>query len=304
MAEVAFSELDAGELRFALAEGGSVRPGDGPWVALELGTQAIHDLATMLPRPPIAPGVVGGPMRGASMTRPVPPPAAQAGARSRKDILAAAPPLMSAGSDATVVVLEPNVLLVRTHDHEHAAHGFAGRLDALRVVSGAATTRVLHRRDPESETNEVIGGLGSPVVRITGDAECVLGAKTGHHAVLVAIDDDLASVREDRLLGFDLRLYYECTRLALEHPDEGARPPGEGIPIVHLRGSGAIALELRGRLASLTALEGTPLLVRREWVVGWIGPLVARSVPPAEAPGGQRGLIGFSGEGFVLVCAE
>jgi hypothetical protein len=44
------------------------------------------------------------------------------------------------------------------------------------------------------------------------------------------------------------------------------------------------------------------LLVRREWIVAWIGRLVTRALPPGEAPSGQRGLIAFSGEGTVLVC--
>jgi hypothetical protein len=65
-----------------------------------------------------------------------------------------------------------------------------------------------------------------------------------------------------------------------------------------------VALELRGRLASLPHPAGLPLLVRREWIVGWLGQLVAHSLPPAEAPGGQRGLVAFSGIGTVLVGIE
>jgi hypothetical protein len=36
--------------------------------------------------------------------------------------------------------------------------------------------------------------------------------------------------------------------------------------------------------------------------VGWFGRLVTRALTSAEAPGGHRGLIGFWGEGTVLVC--
>jgi len=322
MAEIAFHELDAGELRFALAEGGPTRPGEGPWVALELGdisrtnaqptspplfvrttAQAVHEVATV-PPPPRAELLPQGP--GASQPMPaaltqVPPSTPGAPGTARKPTLAA--PLMVTGpADARVVLLETGVLLARTRGD--AARAFAGRLEALRVVSGAATTRVLHRRTADAESTEVLGGLGSPLVRFSGDGECVLGARAGHRIVLVALDDDLVFIREDRLLGFELRLAYESSRLALEHPDERARPPAEGAPVVLLRGSGAIALELRGPLASLAAPAGTPLLVRREWVVGWLGTLAARAVPPAEAPGGQRGLVGFSGEGTVLVCPE
>src|ERR1700689_2032561 len=58
MAEVAFSELDAGELRFALAEAGPARPGDGPWVALEPGeTSNVRSAALTRQLPPPNPEV-------------------------------------------------------------------------------------------------------------------------------------------------------------------------------------------------------------------------------------------------------
>jgi hypothetical protein len=41
--------------------------------------------------------------------------------------------------------------------------------------------------------------------------------------------------------------------------------------------------------------------VRRDWVVAWFGRLVTRALPSTESPGGHRGLIGFSGDGRVLV---
>jgi Tfp pilus assembly protein PilF/uncharacterized protein (AIM24 family) len=327
MAEVAFSELDAGELRFALAEAGPTRPGEGQWVALELGEMpnararsvktlppafsrevgAAHDLVT--PPPPRAPSVapiesIAKAMepRAPVLTRQLPAPNRDAADVPYEHGDAFAPPLLVGPRDRSVTLLEAGVLLVRTDDDPTRA--FAGRLDALRVVSGVATTRVLYRRAGDADTNDVLGGLGSPVVRFSGHAECVLGARSGHQIVLMPLDENLAFVREDRLLGFEQQLTYESGRLPLEHPDERARPGAEGLPIVQLRGHGTIVLEVRGRLASLRHLAGPPLLVRREWIVGWLGHLVAHSLPPAEAPGGQRGLIGFSGDGTVLVCIE
>jgi hypothetical protein len=324
MAEVAFSELDAGELRFALAEAEPTRPGDGPWVALELGEMpntrarhpktfpptslreggAMHDQVTAPPpRTPSIPPLADAPPPPAPvLTRQLPPPNLEVtDSRPERDE-PFAPPLLVAPRDRLVTLLEAGVLLVRTSDDP--ARAFAGRLDALRVVSGPAATRVLHRRAGDADTNEVLGGLGSPVVRISGQAECVLGARAGHQIALMALDENVAFVREDRLLGFEMQLAYESAKLPLEHPDERARPGAEGAPIVQLRGRGVVALELRGRLASLPHPAGLPLLVRREWIVGWLGQLVAHSLPPAEAPGGQRGLVAFSGIGTVLVGIE
>jgi hypothetical protein len=70
-----------------------------------------------------------------------------------------------------------------------------------------------------------------------------------------------------------------------------------------LSGSGAVVLELSEELASVPCVRERPLLVRREWIVGWLGRLLPRPLPPAESPNGQRGLIAFSGEGTVLICA-
>jgi hypothetical protein len=46
------------------------------------------------------------------------------------------------------------------------------------------------------------------------------------------------------------------------------------------------------------------LLARREWIVGWIGRLLPRVLKPADAPGGQRGLVAFSGEGTILLSSS
>ncbi|MGH7438916.1 MAG: hypothetical protein ACRENE_24785, partial [Polyangiaceae bacterium] len=178
----------------------------------------------------------------------------------------------------------------------------AARLEAVRVVTGTATTRVLHRRRDDSNLNEVLGGIGSPVVQFTGEGQIALGARPGFTLTLLAIDSDAAFVLEDRLLAFQLSLTYECGRAVFEFPGERQRTGPEGSPIVQLRGSGGFALEVAGPIAAVPSVDGRPLMVRREWIIGWLGRLAAHALPPSEAPGGQRGLVGFTGEGTVLVC--
>jgi uncharacterized protein (AIM24 family) len=119
---------------------------------------------------------------------------------------------------------------------------------------------------------------------------------------MVALDDELAFVREEALLAFELRLTYENGRLALDPPGEGPRS-SETANVAQLRGHGAVVMEVGGELASLPCAAGAPLLVRREWIVAWLGRLVPRALPPTESPSGQRGLVSFSGSGTVLVCA-
>jgi hypothetical protein len=73
--------------------------------------------------------------------------------------------------------------------------------------------------------------------------------------------------------------------------------------VVQLRGTGSFVLELTAPLASIVCTPERPLMVRREWIVGWLGRLMPRALSPAETPYGQRNLVSFSGDGTVLVCA-
>ncbi|HEY3817584.1 MAG TPA: tetratricopeptide repeat protein [Polyangiaceae bacterium] len=317
-AETAFSELDAGELRFALAEQAAPRSGDSPWHTTEPGDVAKaatgqartkpppppvmtmhypspHEVVTVPPAPPVvSPAAVS--------TRLVPPPPdvpAPLSLPSPAGERHVAPSLFAHATEAPVTLHARGVLLVRTTEE----NAFAAKLESLRIVAGTAATRVLHRRLRDADTHDVLGGIGTPIVRVAGDAKLVLGARPGHAIVPVALQDELAFIREEALLGFELRLAYENGRLALDAPGEGGRAAGEGAHLVQLRGTGAVVLELAGELASVPSTPGQPLLVRREWIVGWLGRLVPRASPPAESPSGQRGLIAFSGEGTVLVCA-
>jgi uncharacterized protein (AIM24 family) len=178
----------------------------------------------------------------------------------------------------------------------------------MRAVLGSVTTRLLYRRTRDTDSTEMLGGAGSPLVRFAGSAQLVVGPRARHELALLGIEDHLAFVREESLLGFELSLAYENGRIALEAeadaawPDGGRTPP-EGAPVVQLRGTGAFVLELTAPLASIACTPERSLMVRREWIVGWLGRLMPRALSPAETPHGQRSLVSFSGDGTVLVCA-
>jgi hypothetical protein len=282
MAEVAFSELDAGELRFALAEPEPSRPGDGHWHALELG-------GVTPSKPPYAAAAPAASwrVREPEATPMTPPPRGPT------------PPLLVAPVESTVSLYASDVLLARVEEGQ----AFAARLDALRAIAGPVSSRALHRRVRDADTNEVLGGIGSPLVRIAGPIHLVLGSRPGRQIAIVTLTDQLAFVREDMLLGFELKIAFESGRVTLDPEGGGARASSDGVPVVQLRGRGALALELGAKLGGLPSMSGRPLLVRREWVVGWLGRLVPRALPTGEAPNGQRGLVSFSGEGTVLVSA-
>jgi hypothetical protein len=326
VAGMAFEELDAGELNFALAEPGSAPDNKGTWHAVELGSPgrrpAVPSLSAPAPSftPPPAPPSSD---EAATVT---PPPSDVASALGRLSMTAASvgvvrdaplpsspPPPMTRAARRSLLVFPPaatvalhptGVVLAQTAEPDRP---FAARLESMRVAVGTFSTRVLPRRTRGRDSAEVLGGVGSPLVAVSGDAQLVLGPRTGHQLVPLELDQDLAFVREDLLFGFDMRLAYENGRLSFEDASEGTGREGDGVPVVQLRGTGALVLELLSDFSTLelTAEGGKTrtAVVRREWVVGWIGRLLPRALPPAEAPAGQRGLVSFSGEGAVLLAS-
>jgi uncharacterized protein (AIM24 family) len=271
VAETAFSELDSGELRFSLAEPES-RATEGAWHTLEIGNAewAANPRAASVPPPP-------------SRAVPEPPPVLPS---------LELPPGRAAGihpSGVAVVRIEPE-------------QAFAARLDALRVVAGPVTTRALFRRAHGADSSDVLGGIGSPVVRVAGARELVVGPRPQREVAVLTLDQDAASVREDAVLAFDLRLAYESSRLVLDPDAPGSRSALDGVAIVHLRGAGPLVLEFAGKLSTVACNAMRPLLVRRECLVGWLGRLTPRPLPAAQSPNGQRGLVAFAGEGMVLVA--
>jgi len=300
--DATFEELDAGDLEFAIAEPGTSDDIEG-WQTTEPGVPSSPPKA----RSPFAKTLSPPSVRNEQLTAPPPSgryvPIAPVSKPPSEMTRAARESLLSFPREGAVVLHPSGVALVQTRSgrpdpagRPREARAFAARLEAMRAAKGVMTTSVMQRRMRDRETDEVLGGLGSPMVRVDGDAEMVLGPRPAHHLVPLVLEDDLAFVREDLLLGFELTLGYESGRLSLEE--------SEPMSILQLRGTGTLVLELLAGFTTLDASPGRAVLVRRDWIVGWIGRLLPRVIPPAEAPAGQRGLVGFRGEGTVMLAGR
>jgi uncharacterized protein (AIM24 family) len=173
---------------------------------------------------------------------------------------------------------------------------FAVRLEALRAYSGPLSTTVLQRQARGQALQETFGGIGSPIVGVSGAGQLVLGSRATHRMFGFALNNEVAFVREEALLGFEMRLAFENGRLALGD--------GEAASMVQLRGTGTVLVELMDAVATLEVTASRSVHIRREVLVGWVGRLVPRALSVGEAPAGQRGLVSFSGEGAVLVAAK
>jgi uncharacterized protein (AIM24 family) len=194
---------------------------------------------------------------------------------------------------AGVLLQASGVALVRT-TAGGAARPFAARLEAVRLQTGSLTTEVLPRQSGGKASAESLGGVASPLVRIGGDGELVVGARAEHGIVAFTLADENVVVREDCLLGFELApIAYHSAKLAVGD--------GETTHVVQLHGTGVVLLELLERLQAVDVTEGHPAFVRRDALVGWTGSIAPRPVSPAEAPSGQRGLLSLVGTGTALL---
>jgi len=194
-----------------------------------------------------------------------------------------------------VTVLDSGLALVHTRETA-SGRSFAARLEAIRAYSGDITTDVMQRQTRGQVANETFGGVGTPIVSVSGVGQLVLGPRHSHRLAAFLLRDEVAFIREENLLGFDLTLSYESGRLAVGE--------GDTAVMVQLRGAGAALMELLDPLATLEVSSARGITVRREALIGWVGRLVPRALSISEAPCGQRGLVGFSGDGCVLVAAR
>lgn len=234
---------------------------------------------TLPPPPARAPSAP--PVPSVARTATAPPPAAQL----TRDSIVAFP------ASGNVVLHPSGVALVRTAP----ATGFAARLEALRASSNALSMKLLERHMKGKPTGESFGGVGSPLVHVSGEGQLVLAPRAGRKLSSFSLDDDMCFVREEVLLGFDGELTFENGRLATGE--------GEFVAVVQLKGKGAVLLEAIGEFLTLEVQGSRGLSVRREVILGWFGRLVPRALAPSEAPCGQRGLVSFAGEGRVLVAS-
>ncbi len=193
--------------------------------------------------------------------------------------------------DAGAVLHASGLALVRVT----ADAAFAARLESIRTQQSGLDMKLLERHVKGKSNGESFGGVASPMVLASGDGQLVLAPRPGRkiHAFPVG-GTEMCFAREDILLGFGGGLVFENGRLTTGD--------GESVPVVQLRGDGAVLLEAMGEILALAVRPDRSLSVRREVILGWFGRLVPRSLAPSDAPCGQRGLVSFAGEGRVLVA--
>ena len=306
VAAAAFEELDAGEISFSLAEPITGGTQSGTWRAVEPGARSSQRTE----------GTPPSSRRHAESWTVPPSPEAMASMRTREVSLeeehesdaaetplpfppgipggqAAPMPLTHLARAARLIFpvtagirLHPSgVALVRTTGGAEGAGArpFAARLESIRVHLGTVAAEVLSRHAWGKSTGESLGGATSAIVSLAGAGDVVLAPRPSHAILPLTLAEEVLTVREDVLLGFELAgLSYENGKLSIGD--------GESIHMIQIRGTGTVLLELLERLHTLEVTEGRPVLVRRDNLVGWTGPrIVPRALLPAEAPPASAG---------------
>jgi hypothetical protein len=204
-------------------------------------------------------------------------------------------PLYTWARDAELVfpenpklVLHPSgVLLVRVERSLVVRSSWIGGMSADR---GSFQTHSLRRRT-ESRPGP------SALVTLVGSGRVILHPEPGTHLSLFDTKADASlSVLEQRVVAFEPDLAYEVV------PFDAAQE--EGPSLLRIAGNGAVALFSHQPLQTVLVSPERPLLLRAGLVVGWLGALTSRVVPPIEAPAGLVGMTSFSGRGTVLVDAS
>jgi hypothetical protein len=197
-----------------------------------------------------------------------------------------------AGEIAESMALDSSGLLTLRLDRGDVA----ARLETLRGFTGTLDAVVLERRSRSGGSGEPFGGLGGAVQRLRGNGLVVLAPRPSRQLYAFTLANEIFFVREELVVAFDLALAFENGKVLREGDDP--------LAIAQLRGTGSIAIELAEPARSFEVTSAAPAAVRASSVLGWIGRLVPRALPPGEAPGSHQGLLAFSGEGRVLVAGR
>jgi Flp pilus assembly protein TadD/antitoxin component of MazEF toxin-antitoxin module len=331
-AKEAYEELDAGQLDFALAEPHASSREVEDWRAIELGGHppSTRDgppggVASMA-----SPVSLAEPVRRRQTLVVAPPPPGThidtflVAPPSRVPVPVSDPSITWTSRPAEVVAPPPSVRapasvfpppsasqfakaaqLVPRDEGAVSLHGngsviarptrtrpFATRLEAIRTMTGALDSKILERRRDGASLGETFGGLGSPLVELAGDGQVIIGPKPGHVLSSFVLEGVPCTLREDRVLGFELGLVYENDKLVL---------PSAELRTVRFSGAGALVIEAQSPIATIEVAHDRPVVARREVVVGWLGHLDVAPVLPADAPGAHHGLVRLTGSGSVLV---
>ncbi len=218
---------------------------------------------------------------------PVPPQAEQAQPAG----LSAVPTL---AAWAAARVLQPHPLEAFAADGPALAAAVRGellcRLDGLLAWRGELTFTGEVKRFRGRATDKPFGEGAEQVHRLAGEGLLLLRV-AGRRFTVLDLGGEAGFFREAVVFGFEEPVAFENGRLA---------SPAGDVDLVHLRGRGRLVLRTAGEPLAVEVTPAAPVRVPTAALVGWVGSLTPKLVPPLEG-GAVGGAVELSGEGRVLV---
>jgi uncharacterized protein (AIM24 family) len=231
-----------------------------------------------------------------------PPPRAGAAPPATAEPVPAVEPAHLAGLTAAPTlaawaaarVLQPHPLEAFAADGPALAAAVKGellcRLDGLLAWRGDLTFTGEVKRFRGRATDKPFGEGAEQVHRLSG-AGLVLLRVAGRRFTVLDLGGDAGFFREAVVFGFEEPVAFENGRLA---------SPAGDVDLVHLRGRGRLVLRTAGEPLAVEVTPDAPVRVPVGALVGWVGTLTPRLVPPLEG-GAVGGAVELTGEGRVLV---
>jgi uncharacterized protein (AIM24 family)/thioredoxin-like negative regulator of GroEL len=205
--------------------------------------------------------------------------------------LTAAPTLAAWAAER---VLQPHPLEPFAADGPALAAAVKGellcRLDGLLAWRGDLTFTGEVKRFRGRATDKPFGEGAEQVHRLSGEG-LVLLRVAGRRFTVLDLGGEAGFFREPVVFGFEEPVTFENGRLA---------SPAGDVDLVHLRGRGRIVLRTAGEPLAIEVTPTAPVRVPIGALVGWVGTLTPRLVPPLEG-GAVGGAVDLTGEGRVLV---
>lgn len=145
------------------------------------------------------------------------------------------------------------------------------------------------------ETKAIFGTKDGPIKKIEGKGEVILLTENTK-PVLFRLDDGHIFISESRLLAFYGKLDWENGRIQAEG--------SEDLNLVHLWGTGTVAIDLKFKLISIELDGSFNHTVDFNGFVGWFGKLIPQikliDVPDKKG-NEKRAMIELKGEGILLL---
>ncbi len=193
--------------------------------------------------------------------------------------------------EATVVGHPTGLVLVgMVQGPDPLEGGFGARADTVHALAGGLRREPLSRRtglSPEPFRRE-----NAPFLRVFGTGQLVLAPPRETRLLPLDMDADVAFLRGDLVVAFDLSLLCDLGRMR--------RSGGGSLALVQFRGDGVIVLALDRPFLALDVYGDATVTLRAESLIGWIG-LLAPPSDDVEADGDD--FLTFSGEGTLLFHA-